>query len=113
MKRYIPYAIILLIIFFAGRYSKSDKTPELEQKWKSERKLTLDQLQKKQVEITHLEALQKEIDRRRVEDSLKFASALERNQRAYNALKKKYNEINLNRATAHELDSVVSVLYGR
>lgn len=64
LKKYIPHLIILLIFFFAGRYSKPDKTPELEQKWKSERKLILDQLQKKQVEIAHLDEQSKAKDQK-------------------------------------------------
>lgn len=112
IKLYLSLALILTA-FAAGLLSGNsrDAEKELEAKYKEERKLILDQLQKKQVEIWHLNEAQKAIERRRVSDSIRFAGALERNQRAYNALKKKYNEINLSRASHAQLDSIIFVLF--
>lgn len=111
IKKYIPHLIILLIIFFAGRWSKDNNSPELEAKFKQERKLILDQLQKKQIKVSELENRMREIDSHRVQDSLFYADRLSENQTAYNRLKKKYNEINLNRATHSDLDSLIGVLF--
>ena len=112
LKTYLLLAGIILA-FILGLFSGSGKDAEreLQERYKAERKLILDQITKKQVEIYKLNQAQKAIEARRVQDSLQFAGALERNQTAYNRLKKKYNEINLNRADAHLLDSIVSELF--
>lgn len=111
MKKFIPYILLALIIFLAGRWTKEDNSKELEAKYKAERKLILDVLGKKQIEVARLQADSEAIRKEMVQDSLRFAGALERNQTAYNRLKKKYNEINLHRADAQSLDSLVSRLY--
>lgn len=111
LTKYIPHIAIALIIFFAGRFSKDDDSKELEALRKKERTMFQQQIIKKQVEIQGLIKAQQEIERQRIEDSIRFAGALERNQIAYNRLKKKYNEINLNRADAHTLDSLLFSLY--
>lgn len=111
MKKYIPYILLAIIIFLAGRWTKEDNSKELEARYKAERKLILDVLGKKQIEVANLDLKAQKVEKRRVRDSLYFAGKLEANQRAYLALKKKYNEINLSRADAHVLDSLVSGLY--
>ena len=115
MKKYIPYAIALLILaaFIAGRMSggNNDAEKELLNQWEKEREAYHQAIGQKDAQIVRLNQAQEAINQRRVSDSIRFAGALERNQMAYNRLKKKYNEINLNRATVHQLDSVVSALY--
>lgn len=114
MKTILKYAIPLVIlagIFLAGRYSAPDNSDELKENWKQERKLLMEGIVKKQAEVTSLRADSLAIREQMTLDSLRFSRALEVNQRAYTALKRKYNEINLNRADAHTLDSVILSLF--
>lgn len=110
ITQYWPVLLILLA-FLGGRYSSPDHSEEVEKQYKKERNLILEAIAQKQLEVAALDKRMETIEAERVQDSLRFAGALEVNQRAYTALKKKYNEINLNRATHAQLDSVVSVLY--
>lgn len=109
--KYLPY-ILCVVLFFAGRLSSPDRSKEVEKKYKEEQEIILKAKALGDVKIADLIKAQERVERERVQDSLRFASALEANQRAYNALKRKYNEINLSRATVRQLDSAVSVLYG-
>lgn len=113
MKPLLKYWPVLLILlaFLSGRFTASDNTEELEHNWKQERKLLMEGIVKKQAEVTSLRADSLAIRKEMTSDSLRFSRALEVNQRAYTALKRKYNEINLNRADAHTLDSVILSLF--
>ena len=110
IKQYFPILLILLA-FFSGRWTKDDNSKELEEKYEQERKVDRDSIRELQrraalkvVEFDHFKKQMKS-------DSAFYAGKLEANQRAYNSLKRKYNEINLNRATSAQLDSIVSVLF--
>ena len=109
LQKYWPILLILLA-FLSGRWTASKDTGELE-KLREDRKVIIQGIINKQVEVTQLRAAQEETERKRVSDSLYYANALQTNKRAYTALKKKYNEINLNRADAHTLDSLLFSLY--
>ena len=111
IKQYILPLIILAAIFLAGRFTASDNSDELKDNWKQERKLLMEGIIKKQTDLTRLQADSIAVRKQMTLDSLRFSRALEVNQRAYTALKRKYNEINLNRADAHVLDSLVAGLY--
>lgn len=82
------------------------------QKYESERKYHLSQIDSLKGKTIDLVKAGEEIQEKMKSDSLEFAKALRVNKQAYLKLKKKYNEINLSRADAHSLDSLVSVLYG-
>jgi hypothetical protein len=112
MKLILKYwpALLILLAFIAGRFTANDNSDELQENWKQERKLLMEGIIKKQAEVTSLRADSLAIRKEMTLDSLRFSRALEVNQRAYTALKRKYNEINLNRASVHDLDSIVSVL---
>jgi hypothetical protein len=112
MKPLLKYWPVLLILlaFFSGRFTASDNSEELLENGKQERQLLMEKVVEKQVEITKLRKDSAAVRGKMHLDSLRFAKALQENQRAYNALKRKYNEINLNRATVHGLDSIVSLL---
>ena len=111
IKQYILPLIILAAIFLAGRFTASDNSDELQENWKQERKLLMEGIIKKQTDLTRLQADSIAVRKQMTLDSLRFSRALEVNQRAYTALKRKYNEINLNRASVHELDSLITKLY--
>src|SRR5688500_15304389 len=98
MKKYMPLAILALIIFFAGRWTKDDNSKELKEKYEQERQVDRDRISGLVEKLTAKDAESRTINEERIQDSLRFSDALERNQTAYNRLKRKYNEINLNRA---------------
>lgn len=111
MKKYIPY-ILILAAFLAGMFlGSSNDSKLLQDKWEKERKVILESLLEKQVREATLIKAGEATEQKRVNDSLYYARQLESNKQAYLALKKKYNEINLNRATVPELDSIVARLY--
>ena len=64
MKKYIPHIAIALIIFFAGRFSKDDHSPEVEALRKKEQAMFTEQIIKKQVEIQALTEQSKAKDRK-------------------------------------------------
>jgi gas vesicle protein len=110
MKKLLPY-LLIIAAFFAGLFSAPDRSKELEKKFEQEREVILEAIGQKDRQIIEMAAESREIRERMVQDSLRFAGALEANKRAYTALKKRYNEINLNRADAAQLDSILSRLY--
>lgn len=108
--KYLPY-VLALVLFLAGRWTAPQPDKELRKKFEAERESILEVIGQKDAQIVRLNEASHAIEKERVQDSLRFAGALESNKRAYSALKRKYNEINLNRANAHTLDSLVSVLF--
>ena len=64
MKKYIPHIAIVLIIFFAARFSKDDHSPEVEALRKKEQAMFTEQIIKKQVEIQALTEQSKAKDRK-------------------------------------------------
>jgi hypothetical protein len=78
---------------------------------KKEREVHLEMIKRNSDRIARLSLDSLTIRQKMYSDSLKFSEALKANNEAYLKLKKKYNEINLSRADAHTLDSLVSGLY--
>lgn len=111
LKKYWPFIVLCLIIFFSGRWTKDDNSKELKEKYEQERQRDRDSISVLLKNLTAKHAESRTINEERIQDSLRFADALERNQRAYNSLKRKYNEVNFNRFSAARLDSIVSELY--
>jgi hypothetical protein len=110
IKKYWP-VILCVLLFFAGRLTAPKPDKELKAKFEAEREAILEVIGQKDAQIVQMAERSHEIRRQMTLDSLRFAGALEVNQMAYSALKRKYNEINLNRATVHELDSIIAALY--
>lgn len=113
MRKYFPY-LLCIAFFLLGQFlGTQDKSGEelLKRKFEQEQQWDRDSISALLNKITALSAESATIRERMVQDSLKYSDALERNQRAYLALKRKYDEINLSRATVHDLDSIVSVLF--
>lgn len=113
MKYILKYWPILLILFafIAGRFSSPDVSKELQIKFEQERQRDREAISGLLKKITALSSESRTIREQMTLDSLKYSDALERNKQAYQSLKKKYYEINLSRANAHDLDSLVSRLY--
>ena len=111
IKKFWPF-ILCALLFWAGRLTAPDNSKALEAKYEAERK----QDRKAISDLMAKDALKSaEFDRVRDQlrkDSLNFSVQLQANKRAYSALKKRYNEINLNRADSHLLDSIIMKLYG-
>ena len=113
MKRlanYLPY-ILAAVLFFAGRWTAPQPDKGLLKRYEVERKYHIDQISKLNARADDLAKAGLRLSEKMKSDSLKFSIALKANNEAYLKLKKKYNEINLNRADAHTLDSVVLSLY--
>jgi len=113
MKKIKPFLsyILAAALFFAGRWTSSDNSSELERKYALERKYHLNEIEKLKAAIDDRDKVGQQIVKKMYEDSVKAAIDLRANKEAYGKLKKKYNEINLNRASSVQLDSVLSVLY--
>lgn len=110
MKQYLPY-ILAVALFFAGRWTGQKPDTELMEKYESERIFHMEQIKALKGKGDSLVKAGEAIREKMYSDSLKFSSDLQANKEAYLKLKKKYNEINLSRADAHLLDSLVSSLY--
>lgn len=113
--RYWPALLFIagiLIGLLSGNSGRLERK-ELKEKYQEEQNQILEVIGQKDAEIVRLNEASGAIRERMQSDSAFFAHALNENKRAYSALKKKYNEINLNRASVADLDSLVSVLYGR
>lgn len=108
--KYLPY-LLIIAAFISGRFSAPDNSKEIVKKYEDERDVIFKAIQSKDVVIIGLKAQGDKVDKERKRDSLNFSVQLQANKRAYLSLKKKYNEINLNRASVHELDSIVTGLY--
>lgn len=106
MKKYIPYIAIALIIFFMGRYSKDDTSPELKAKWQEERATLLDGITHKDARILALSADSATIRKKMRIDSLESARALNAEKAATLYYKKLYEKINLRNASVAQLDSI-------
>lgn len=110
LSNYIPF-VLAGVLFFAGRWTSPKPDKELMQKYESERKYHLSQIDSLEGKAYDLLQAGLAIREKMYSDSLKFSSDLQVNKQAYLKLKKRYNEINLSRADAHDLDSIVSFLY--
>jgi hypothetical protein len=110
MKSFIPY-ILAVALFFAGRWTGPKPDTELLKKYETERIFHVEQIKALKAKADDLAGAGKAIREKMYSDSLKFSSDLRANKEAYLKLKKKYNEINLIRANAQSLDSLVSSLY--
>jgi hypothetical protein len=110
LKTFLPY-ILAGGLFFAGRWTGPDNSKELTRKYELERKYHLNEISKLNAALVDRDSLGLRIMRKMHEDSLKTAIDLRANKEAYGRLKKKYNEINLNRASSAQLDSLVEVLF--
>lgn len=110
LSNYIPY-LLAGVLFFAGRWTAPKPDTELMQKYEEERKYHLSQIDSLKGKAGDLVKAGEAIKEKMYSDSLKFSSDLRANKEAYLKLKKKYNEINLSRANAQSLDSIVSRLY--
>lgn len=112
MKKYIPY-ILILVAFFAGQLSGSNKhaEKELKAKFEQERQRDRAKINELLAKLAIKEGQERTIREKMKEDSIASAAALARNKQEYNRLKKRYNEINLSRATSNQLDSLVEVLF--
>lgn len=107
--KYLPY-FLAAALFLAGRWMAPDGK-DLIQKYEVERNYHLSEIKKLNARADDLAKAGLKLAEKMKADSLKTAHALKANNEAYLKLKKKYNEINLNRADAHTLDSLVSGLY--
>jgi hypothetical protein len=105
MKAILPY-ILAVVLFFAGRWTKTNDTSEFENKVALERKYHADQISKKDAKIIDLTMAGEMIVKKMKADSLEAANALQANNRAFLKLKKEHEKINLSRASAAELDSI-------
>jgi hypothetical protein len=94
--------------FAAGFFYRPEPKPDYDKK---EREVHLEMIKRNSDRIARLSLDSLTIRQKMYSDSLKFSGALKANNEAYLKLKKKYNEINLSRANAHTLDSLVSSLY--
>jgi len=110
LSKYIPY-ILAAVLFFAGRWTSPKPDKELMQKYESERTYHLSQIDSLKGKADDLADTGAAILEKMYSDRLKYENALQANKEAYLKLKKKYNEINLNRADAQLLDSLISSLY--
>jgi hypothetical protein len=110
MKNLLPYALCL-ILFFVGRLTAPKPDKELKAKYEQERDAIMEVIGQKDGQISRLNEDAEAIKAKFSADSAIFMDKLLDNQRAYSALKRKYNEINLNRADAQSLDSIISRLY--
>lgn len=110
IQKYWPL-LAIIAAFFCGQFSGGKPEKELIQKFEQERERDRAAISNLLKEITHLNAESQTIREQMVQDSIRFTGALERNQRAYTALKRKYYEIDLRRANSSTLDSIVSRLY--
>ena len=111
--KYIKFwpVILAALLFFVGRCTAPKPDKELRAKYEQERDAIMEVIGQKDAKIIQMAAESREIRKQMTSDSLKFSVELGANKRAYTALKKKYNEINYTRYTAHDLDSVLSVLF--
>lgn len=105
LSNYIPY-LLIVVAAFTGRWTAPKPDKELMQKYESERKYHLQQIQDKEAKIIDLTRAGETIVKKMKADSLEAASALQANNRAFLKLKKEHEKINLSRASAAELDSV-------
>jgi hypothetical protein len=110
LLKYLPY-LLAAALFFVGRWTGPDVDNSLLKKYEVERKYHLDEINKRNEQISHLSKQWFKLRQYMIEDSIRYANELKANNEAYLKLKKKYNEINLNRATVHQLDSIVAKLY--
>jgi hypothetical protein len=86
-----------------------DSTTEYDEK---ERAVHLEMIRRNSERIARLSLDSLTIRQKMYSDSLKYSGLLKANNEAYLKLKKKYNEINLSKASVHDLDSLVAALYG-
>lgn len=110
LSNYIPF-VLAGVLFFAGRWTAPKPDNELMEKYEAERKHHLSQIDSLKGKAGDLVKAGEAIREKMYSDSLKFSSDLLANKEAYLKLKKKYNEINLSRADAQLLDSLISSLY--
>lgn len=112
MKTVLKYApwILCLALFLIGRLTAPSSDGENLAREK-EREALYQMLEQKQGRLDVLRKDSLAIREKMSVDSLNFSIALKANNEAYIKLKKKYNEINLSRANAHTLDSLISGLY--
>lgn len=113
MKKYLNYLPYVLagILFFAGRCSMPAADKDLIKKYELERKTLLEDVKVREARIIDRDKEAATIVQKMKEDHARDSVALKANNEAYLKLKRKYNEINLSRADAHVLDSLVSGLY--
>jgi hypothetical protein len=98
----------IIAVAVTGLFSgKADKSVYDEK----ERAVHLEMIRRNSERIERLSLDSLTIRQKMYSDSLKYSGLLKANNEAYLKLKKKYNEINLSRADAHTLDSLVSGLY--
>jgi hypothetical protein len=101
------FGAIVMIVGIALYFRKDDKSVYEER----ERDVHLEMIRRNSERIERLSLDSLTIRQKMYSDSLKYSGLLKANNEAYLKLKKKYNEINLSRADAHTLDSLVSGLY--
>jgi hypothetical protein len=99
----------IIAVAVAGLYSGKDDTSVYDEK---EREVHLEMIRRNSERIERLSLDSLTIRQKMYSDSLKYSGLLKANNEAYLKLKKKYNEINLSKASVHDLDSVVAALYG-
>lgn len=113
MKQVVKYGpwVLCVALFFVGRISSPKPDKELIRKYEMEREFHRLQITTLNAKLADRDKSGLAILEKMKSDSLKSADALRANKEAYLTLKKRYNEINLNRADSHLLDSLVSRLY--
>ena len=113
--RKLPLWLTVVVLFAAlslvGRWTAPKPDKDLLQKYETERKFHLLRIEDLNGKLADRDKVGFIIREKMKEDSLIFSEQLQANNKAYLRLKKKYNEINLHRANAHTLDSLVSRLY--
>jgi hypothetical protein len=109
LKSYLPY-IFAGVLFFAGRWTKTSDTSELERKLALQNKyheLVIDSLKGDLIDKDKAIATIRE---QRYKDSLETSNELRARDRAILKQQKENEKINLSRATSAELDSVRAII---
>lgn len=105
LSNYIPY-ILAGVLFFTGRWTSPKPDKELMQKYESERKYHLSQIDSLKGDLVDKDKAIATIRKQRYKDSLKTSVELRARDRVILKQQKENEKINLSRASATKLDSL-------
>jgi hypothetical protein len=108
--KWLPY-ILIVVAFAAGMLLKTSPDKELRKKWEDERRKLEESIKSRDARILILTGQGEAIKERMQQDSLQAVVALKGKDSRIKSLTNKLNEINLARADADSLDSIIARLY--
>lgn len=111
IKQYLPY-ILIAFAFIAGQLLSSNPDKELKKNWEAERKFLLKDINTLQKKIDGLQKAGNVLAKKMADDSVKSVIVLKNKDVQISKLRNKINEIDFKNATASDLDSIRSKLYG-